>query len=90
MSQNETSSSSRTRRRAWLPVLGLLAVIVGAFFVGLGDDLRLNSHEALLAVSRAATLDRCAVRQDAVARFGRDRMVDAYVEVYERVVSDGH
>jgi glycosyltransferase involved in cell wall biosynthesis len=45
--------------------------------------------EALLAVSRAATLDRCAVRQDAVARFGRDRMVDAYLEVYERVVSAG-
>jgi glycosyltransferase involved in cell wall biosynthesis len=46
--------------------------------------------EALLAVSRAATLDRRAVRQDAVARFGRDRMVDAYLEVYERVVSAGH
>jgi len=46
--------------------------------------------EALLAVSQAATLDRCAVRQDAVARFGRDRMVDAYLEVYERVVSAGH
>jgi glycosyltransferase involved in cell wall biosynthesis len=45
---------------------------------------------AVLAVSRAATLDRCAVRQDAVARFGRDRMVDAYLEVYERVVSAGH
>jgi glycosyltransferase involved in cell wall biosynthesis len=46
--------------------------------------------EAVLAVSRAATLDRCAVRQDAVARFGRDRMVDAYLEVYERVVSAEH
>jgi glycosyltransferase involved in cell wall biosynthesis len=46
--------------------------------------------EALLAVTRAVTLDRCAVRQDAVARFGRDRMVDAYLEVYERVVSAEH
>jgi hypothetical protein len=25
-----------------------------------------------------------------VARFGRDRMVDAYLEVYERVVDAGH
>jgi hypothetical protein len=25
-----------------------------------------------------------------VARFGRDRMVDAYLEVYERVVSAEH
>ena len=43
--------------------------------------------EAVLAVSRAGTIDRCAVRQEAVARFGRDRMVDAYLEVYVRVVT---
>ena len=43
-----------------------------------------DADEAVLAFSRAATLDRCAVRQEAVARFGRDRMVDAYLEVCGR------
>ncbi|MEP6659041.1 MAG: glycosyltransferase family 4 protein [Acidimicrobiales bacterium] len=45
--------------------------------------------EAVLAVSRVAMLDRSVVRQEAVARFGRDRMVDAYLEVYRRVVNGG-
>ena len=49
------------------------------------DDL----DGAVLAVSRVATLDRSVVRQEAVARFGRDRMVDAYLEVYRRVVNGG-
>jgi glycosyltransferase involved in cell wall biosynthesis len=49
------------------------------------DDL----DGAVLAVSRVAMLDRSVVRQEAVARFGRDRMVDAYLEVYRRVVNGG-
>ena len=48
-----------------------------------------DADEAVLAVSRVATLDRSVVREEAVARFGRDRMVDAYLEVYRRVVNGG-
>ena len=48
-----------------------------------------DADEAVLAVSRVAMLDRSVVRQEAVARFGRDRMVDAYLEVYRRVVNGG-
>ena len=48
-----------------------------------------NVDEAVLAVGRVATLDRSVVRQQAVARFGRDRMVDAYLGVYGRVVNGG-
>jgi glycosyltransferase involved in cell wall biosynthesis len=43
--------------------------------------------EAVRAVGRLATIDRGAVRRAAVSRFGRDRMVDAYLEVYRRVVN---
>ena len=43
--------------------------------------------EAVLGVSQVATLDRSVIRQHAVARFGCDRMVDAYLEVYGRVVN---
>jgi len=43
---------------------------------------------AVLAVSRVAALDRAAIHDDAVLRFGRERMVDAYLEVY-RGVLDG-
>jgi glycosyltransferase involved in cell wall biosynthesis len=43
--------------------------------------------EAVLGVSQVATLDRSVIRQHVVARFGRDRMVDAYLEVYGRVVN---
>jgi glycosyltransferase involved in cell wall biosynthesis len=49
------------------------------------DDI----DQAVLAVGRVTTLDRCIVRHSAVARFGRDRMVDAYLEVYQRVVNGG-
>ena len=36
---------------------------------------------------RGRRLDRRAIREVAVRRFGVDRMVDAYVDVYERVVA---
>jgi glycosyltransferase involved in cell wall biosynthesis len=45
--------------------------------------------EAVEALSRLRKLDRGQIRDRAVARFGHDRMVDAYVDVYEQVLR-GH
>jgi glycosyltransferase involved in cell wall biosynthesis len=42
--------------------------------------------EAQLAVTQVAALDRQAVRSEAVARFGRERMVDDYLRVYRQVL----
>jgi glycosyltransferase involved in cell wall biosynthesis len=42
---------------------------------------------AVEAVSRVGALDRHRIRSEAVARFGHDRMVDAYVDVYRRVLA---
>jgi glycosyltransferase involved in cell wall biosynthesis len=42
---------------------------------------------AVLAVDRVQSLDRAAIRAVAVARFGVDRMVDQYVDVYERTIA---
>ncbi len=41
---------------------------------------------AVAAAGRAASLDRAAIRAQAVARFGRARMLDAYISAYEAVV----
>jgi glycosyltransferase involved in cell wall biosynthesis len=41
---------------------------------------------AVAAVSRADGLDRAAIRERAVARFGIERMVDAYLDAYAAVV----
>jgi glycosyltransferase involved in cell wall biosynthesis len=43
---------------------------------------------AVAAVGRAAPLDRSAVRARAVARFGKDRMVDEYVAAYGRLLGE--
>jgi len=43
-------------------------------------------EEAVDAVARAANLDRPAIRSQAVARFGQDRMVDAYLDAYRRLL----
>jgi glycosyltransferase involved in cell wall biosynthesis len=43
---------------------------------------------AVAAVARVGALDRDAIRAAAVARFGRDRMVDAYVAVYQSVLRE--
>jgi glycosyltransferase involved in cell wall biosynthesis len=43
---------------------------------------------AVDAVERTRTLDRAAIRVNAVARFGRARMVDAYIDAYEAVTRD--
>ena len=42
---------------------------------------------AVAAVDAVTALDRQQIRGRAVARFGADRMVDEYVEVYERVIA---
>jgi glycosyltransferase involved in cell wall biosynthesis len=47
------------------------------------DDLA----EAGLAVERAATLDRRAIRQTVLSRFSVDRMVDDYERVYRSLVA---
>ena len=47
------------------------------------DDLA----AAVDAVDRVHDLDRHVIRVAAVARFGRDRMVDAYVDVYRAVLT---
>jgi glycosyltransferase involved in cell wall biosynthesis len=43
---------------------------------------------AVVAVESTPELDRAAIRADAVARFSRERMVDAYIEAYEAVTHD--
>lgn len=43
---------------------------------------------AVAAVARAGALDRPAIRRVAVARFGRERMVDAYLAAYTEVIAN--
>jgi glycosyltransferase involved in cell wall biosynthesis len=45
--------------------------------------------EAVAAVHQIAALDRVRIREQAVLRFGRDRMVDSYLDAYEVVLSGG-
>ena len=47
------------------------------------DDI----EAAVLAAGEVVTLDRSEIRAQAVARFGRARMVDAYLDAYEQVIS---
>jgi glycosyltransferase involved in cell wall biosynthesis len=42
--------------------------------------------EAVASMQAAASIDRAAVRASAVARFGRERMVEEYLEVYRQVL----
>src|SRR5579859_3447276 len=42
--------------------------------------------EAVVAVEKASTLDRSAIRRQAVARFDKARMIDAYLDAYEIVM----
>ena len=46
-----------------------------------------NVAGAVEAVGRIGVLDRQCIRRHAVARFGHDLMVDAYVDVYQRLLS---
>jgi len=45
--------------------------------------------DAVRAVGWVTTLDRTTIHRQAVARFGRDRMVDDYLGVYDRVLRSG-
>jgi len=56
---------------------------------GVTGFLVTSPEAAVTAVGRALALDRPAIRAQAVARFGRDRMVDAYLTAYEQVVRTG-
>jgi glycosyltransferase involved in cell wall biosynthesis len=47
-----------------------------------------GTGQAAGAVGRVRGFDRAAIRARAVHRFGRDRMVEAYVDVYEQVCRD--
>ena len=44
--------------------------------------------QAVTAVDRVAALDRAAVRARALARFGVDRMVEEYLAVYTRLLTN--
>lgn len=46
-------------------------------------------EEAAAAVERAADLDRRAVRRTVEARFSGDRMADAYLALYRRILGSG-
>ena len=46
------------------------------------DDL----EQAAAAVGRADAVDRARIRQEAIARFGKSRMVDDYLDVYATVL----
>jgi glycosyltransferase involved in cell wall biosynthesis len=45
--------------------------------------------EAVAAVDRVGVLDRVRIREQAVVRFGRDRMVERYLDAYETVLNGG-
>lgn len=45
--------------------------------------------DSLAAVERVGELDRASIRQSAVERFSRSRMIDRYVDVYRRVLAVG-
>ena len=46
-------------------------------------------EHAVTAVSRLPLIDRSVCRADALGRFGSDRMVDAHLAVFERVLAGG-
>ena len=54
--------------------------------VGVTGYLPLDVDEAVTAVAWAATLDRRQIRAVAERRFGVERMVDDYLEVYRRLL----
>jgi glycosyltransferase involved in cell wall biosynthesis len=55
--------------------------------VGVTGLLVNDVDAAIAAVARVGTFDRSNIRVTAISRFGRDRMVDAYVSVYEQTLA---
>jgi glycosyltransferase involved in cell wall biosynthesis len=55
---------------------------------GVGGYLVSDVDEAVVAVGACGSLDRRAVRASVERRFDVERMVDQYLEVYQRVVAD--
>jgi glycosyltransferase involved in cell wall biosynthesis len=55
---------------------------------GISGVLAESVDSAVTGVRRAVEFDRAACRQAAERRFSADRMVDAYLHVYERVLRD--
>jgi glycosyltransferase involved in cell wall biosynthesis len=49
-----------------------------------------DAGEAVNAVAACDGLDRAAIRRQAVARFGVERMVEGYLDVYRRVLAPGN
>ncbi len=46
-----------------------------------------SDEEAVAAVNSASALDRQAIREQTVTRFGVDRMVTAYLKVYHQILN---
>jgi glycosyltransferase involved in cell wall biosynthesis len=55
---------------------------------GVTGALAHDVESAVVGVDRASSFDRAACRRAAEGRFSADRMVDDYVDVYERVLRD--
>jgi glycosyltransferase involved in cell wall biosynthesis len=55
---------------------------------GITGALATDVVTAAQAVTRVGTLDRSTIRATVIRRFSRDRMVDAYISVYERAVAE--
>jgi glycosyltransferase involved in cell wall biosynthesis len=55
---------------------------------GVTGHLVKDVAEAVAAVPRTAALDRAAVRRRAGERFSRDRMVDAYLALYAKIMAN--
>ena len=48
-----------------------------------------DDDQAVLAVAEAGALDRRLIRERTIGRFGQQRMVDAYIAVYEQILGVG-
>ena len=48
-----------------------------------------DTEAAISAVHRIGEIDRAACREEAVTRFGADRMIDDYLKLFTRIVSAG-
>jgi glycosyltransferase involved in cell wall biosynthesis len=53
---------------------------------GVNGFLVADTQEAILAIARVGEIDRAQVRKSVAARFSIDRMADAYVDLYRRIL----